>query len=312
MTVCIISHPDCHLHTMPDVAGDIHPECAERLDAISNQLVSSGLDYVLMHRDAPEVTAEQLLRVHCAEYLESLNNDLPVEGLKEVGDDAFLSPGTLKAARRAAGAAVLGVDIVMQGLTNTVFANVRPPGHHAERKRAMGFCFYNNVAVGAAHALSEYGLERVAIVDFDVHHGNGTQDIFTDDSRILFCSSFQHPLFPNTVVETDNKNIVNVPLPAVTKGPDFQKAISEHWLPALEQFNPQLIMISAGFDAHLLDDMSQVSLTEVDYQWVTEQLRAHMDNHVACRGLVSTLEGGYELGSLARSVVAHVKALGKL
>lgn len=311
MTVCIISHPECHGHVMPDVAGDVHPECAERLDAISNQLVSSGLDYVLMHRDAPEVTREQLERVHCSEYLNALKQCLPDEGLKEVGEDAFLSPLTLKAARRAAGAGVLGVDMVLQGLTKAVFANVRPPGHHAERKRAMGFCFYNNIAVAAAHALSEHGLQRVAVVDFDVHHGNGTQDIFVDDPRVLFCSSFQDRLFPSSEV-TGNDHIVTVPLAPVAKGQDFRQAISENWMPALEQFKPELILISAGFDAHMLDDMSQVCLSEQDYQWVTEQLRSYMDDNDDCLGLVSALEGGYELGALARSATAHIKALGKL
>ena len=312
MTVCIISHSDCHLHQMPEVAGDRHPECAERLGAISNQLVSSGLDYVLMHRDAPEATREQLQRVHTMEYLNALEARQPQEGLVEVGEDAYLSPDTLLAARRAAGSAVLGVDMVMHGLAPAVFANVRPPGHHAERGRAMGFCFYNNVAVGAAHALVEHGLERVAIVDFDVHHGNGTEEIFQEESRVLFCSSYQDRLFPNTAVCSERENFISVPLPAVAKGPDFQKAISEYWLPALEKFQPQLIMISAGFDAHMLDDMSQVSLSEVDYQWVTAQLRAYLDAHEHCRGIVSTLEGGYELGALARSAVAHIKALGRL
>lgn len=312
MTVCIISHPDCLLHEMPVVAGDPHPESAVRLDAISNQLVSSGLDYVLMHRDAPEVTREQLERVHDSAYLDALLSKAPEDGLVEVGEDAFLSPCTLKAASRAAGSAVLGVDVIMQGLTKAVFANVRPPGHHAERKRAMGFCFYNNVAVGAAHALAEYNLDRVAVVDFDVHHGNGTEDIFAEESRVLFCSSFQDKLFPQTEICSSRENFIAVPLPAVTKGADFQKAISDHWLPALAKFKPQMIFVSAGFDAHLLDDMSQVSLTEVDYQWVTEQLRGFMDEREECLGIVSVLEGGYDCGALARSVVAHIKALGRL
>lgn len=312
MTVCIISHPECLLHEMPVVAGDAHPESPERIDAISNQLVSSGLDYVLMHRDAPLVTQEQLERVHDRDYLEALVEKLPQDGLLEIGEDAFLSPNTLKAASRAAGAVVMGVDIVMQGLTKAVFANVRPPGHHAERKRAMGFCIYNNVAVGAAHALAEYNLERVAVVDFDVHHGNGTEDIFSHEPRVLFCSTFQEKLFPQSDIISTRKNFVATPLPAVAKGADFQKAVAQHWLPALEAFKPELILISAGFDAHLLDDMSQVSLTEVDYQWVTSQLRGYMDSHQECRGIVSVLEGGYDCGALARSAVAHIKALGCL
>jgi acetoin utilization deacetylase AcuC-like enzyme len=312
MTVCIISHPDCHLHTMPNVAGDEHPENSARIDAISNQLVSSGLDYVLMHREGPEVTREQLERVHDSDYLDALVAKVPLDGFVEIGEDAFLSPCTLKAASRAAGSVVLGVDIVMQRLTKAVFANVRPPGHHAEHKRAMGFCFFNNIAVGAAYALAEYDLQRVAIVDFDVHHGNGTENVFADDARVLFCSSFQDRLFPQTEIKSNRANFVATPLSAVTKGAQFRQAITDQWLPALEVFNPQLIFISAGFDAHLLDDMSQVSLTEVDYQWVTEQLRSYMDSKDDCLGIVSGLEGGYDSGALARSAVAHIKALGKL
>tara|TARA_B100000809_G_C15123854_1_gene525382 strand:+ start:2038 stop:2976 length:939 start_codon:yes stop_codon:yes gene_type:complete len=312
MTVCIISHPDCHLHVMPEIAGDEHPENSARIDAISNQLVSSGLDYVLMYRDGPKVTREQLERVHDSDYLDALAAKAPLDGFVEIGEDAFLSPQTLIAASRAAGSVVLGVDIVMQRLTKAVFANVRPPGHHAERKRAMGFCFYNNIAVGAAYALAEYALQRVAIVDFDVHHGNGTEDVFIDDPRVLFCSSFQDRLFPQTEITSHRTNFVATPLPAVTKGAQFRQAIADQWLPALADFNPQLIFISAGFDAHLLDDMSQVSLTEVDYQWVSEQLRSYMDSSDDCLGIVSALEGGYESGALARSAVAHIKALGKL
>ena len=297
---------------MPEVAGDVHPENPARIDAISNQLVSSGLDYVLMHREGPEVTREQLERVHDSDYLDALAAKVPLDGRIEIGEDAYLSPCTLKAASRAAGSVVLGVDIVMQRLTKAVFANVRPPGHHAERKRAMGFCFYNNIAVGAAYALAKYDLQRVAIVDFDVHHGNGTEDIFADDPRVLFCSSFQDKLFPQTEINSHRANFVATPLLATTKGTQFRQAITDQWLPALETFNPELIFISAGFDAHLLDDMSQVSLTEVDYQWVSELLRRYMDNSDDCLGIVSALEGGYDSGALARSAVAHIKALGKL
>ena len=291
---------------------DGHPECPARLEAIHNQLLSSGLDFVLGERDALEVTDAQLARVHDPQYLHWLNTHLPTEGIVSLGDDIFLSAQSLVAARYAAGSGAQGVDLVMQGTTKVVFCNVRPPGHHAERARAMGFCLYNNIAVAAYHALDAYGLKRVAIVDFDVHHGNGTQDIFLDEPRVLFCSSFQHPFYPDTDIDVKRPNIVNVPLPATTKGPEFQQAISEHWLPALEDFAPELILVSAGFDAHLLDDMSSVSLTEQDYQWVSEQLRAYVDEHEQCRGIVSMLEGGYDLPALGRSVVAHVKAMAKL
>ncbi|WP_339617617.1 histone deacetylase family protein [uncultured Gilvimarinus sp.] len=308
MTAIIISHPACLEHSMPDG----HPESPERLEAIHNQLLSSGLEFVLTERDAIEVTDTQLARAHDQQYLHWLNTHLPSEGIVSLGDDIFLSPQSLVAARYAAGSGVQGVDLVMQGTTKVVFCNVRPPGHHAERARAMGFCLYNNIAVAAYHALDAYGLKRVAIVDFDVHHGNGTQDIFLNETRVLFCSSFQYPFYPDTNIDVKRSHIVNVPLPATTKGPDFQQAISEHWLPALEDCAPELILVSAGFDAHLLDDMSSVSLTEQDYQWVSEQLRAYVDEHEQCRGIVSMLEGGYDLPALGRSVVAHVKAMAKL
>ncbi|WP_339898856.1 histone deacetylase family protein [uncultured Gilvimarinus sp.] len=308
MTAIIISHPVCLEHLMPDG----HPECPARLEAIHNQLLSSGLDFVLGERDALEVTDAQLARVHDPQYLHWLNTHLPTEGIVSLGDDIFLSAQSLVAARYAAGSGAQGVDLVMQGTTKVVFCNVRPPGHHAERARAMGFCLYNNIAVAAYHALDAYGLKRVAIVDFDVHHGNGTQDIFLDEPRVLFCSSFQYPFYPDTDIDIKRPNIVNVPLPATTKGPEFQQAINDRWLPALEDFAPELILVSSGFDAHLLDDMSSISLTERDYQWVSEQLRAYVDEHEQCRGIVSMLEGGYDLPALGRSVVAHVKAMAKL
>jgi len=291
---------------------DQHPECPERLEAIHNQLLSSGLEFVLTERDAVAATDAQLARAHEPQHLQWLESQLPEAGIVSLGDDIFLSPNSLIAARYAAGSGAQGVDLVMQGTTKVVFCNVRPPGHHAERARAMGFCLYNNIAVAAYHALDAYGLKRVAIVDFDVHHGNGTQDIFLDEPRVLFCSSFQHPFYPNTDIAVERPHLVNVPLPATTRGAEFQQAISDHWLPALEQFAPELILISAGFDAHLLDDMSSISLTEQDYQWVSEQLRAYVDQHEPCRGIVSMLEGGYNLPALGRSVVAHVKALAKL
>lgn len=308
MTAIIISHPACLEHLVPEG----HPECPERLEAIHNQLLSSGLDFVLTEREAITATPEQLARAHDPQYLHWLTSQLPTEGTVNLGEDIILSPHSVVAAQYAAGSGVQGVDLIMQGTTKVVFCNVRPPGHHAERARGMGFCLYNNIAVAAYHALDAHGLKRVAIVDFDVHHGNGTQDIFLDEPRVLFCSSFQHPFYPNTNTQPQRSHIVNVPLDATTKGAEFQHAISQHWLPALEAFAPQIILVSAGFDAHLLDDMSSVSLTEQDYQWVSEQLRAYLDTHEQCQGIVSMLEGGYDLPALGRSVVAHVKALAKL
>ncbi|WP_341938034.1 histone deacetylase family protein [Marinimicrobium sp. C2-29] len=317
MLATIISHPSCLGHRMPDG----HPECPERLEAIDNRLLASGLDGLLMHKEAPAVTRTQLLRVHDEAYLESLEAAAPAEGEGVVAfdTDVYLSPGTLEAARHAAGAAAYGVDLVMAGETDAVFCNVRPPGHHAEPDRAMGFCLYNNVAIAATHALSHHGLQRVAIADFDVHHGNGTQAMFLREPRVLFCSSFQHPFYPGTPINVSADHIVNVPLPATCKSEDFQAAITEQWLPALEAFKPQLLLISAGFDAHEEDDMSSIRLTDRDYQWVSEQLRTLVDNSRQdpdpdnhCRGIVSTLEGGYDLSALGRSAVAHIKALAKL
>jgi acetoin utilization deacetylase AcuC-like enzyme len=314
MIATLISHPDCHNHYMP--AG--HPECPERIDAIANQLLANGIDALLYQREAPAVTDEQLLRVHTAEHLQNIAQASPSSGSHFYTDDVYLSPGTYSAARHAAGAAILGVDMVMRGETDAVFCNVRPPGHHAERMRAMGFCIFNNVAVAAAHALATYGLERVAIVDFDVHHGNGTQDIFFNEPRVLFCSSFQYPFYPNTNIDDVPAHIINTPLPATCRSEGFRAAVSESWFPALENFKPQLILVSAGFDAYIDDDMSSISLVEQDYFWITQQLRKLMDDskklapEQQCKGIVSTLEGGYDLLGLGRCAVAHIKALAKL
>ena len=299
-----ISHDDCLRHD----TGPVHPEAPERLEAISNQLIMSGLDYVLMRYDAPEATRDQIERIHDPAYVDRIFASAPETGSVEIDGDTVMSPGTLDAALRAAGAGVMGVDLVMSGKANPVFCAVRPPGHHAERAQAMGFCLFNNVAIAAAHALEVHGLSRVAIVDFDVHHGNGTEDAFADEPRVLFCSSFQHPFYPFSGHEADTPNLVDVPLPAGTAGPAFRSAVSEHWFPTLEAFRPELLLISAGFDAHILDDMSSLALTEADYGWLTGELAAIAKRHAEGR-IVSILEGGYDPGALARSVVAHIKAL---
>ncbi|MEJ2432711.1 MAG: histone deacetylase family protein [Pseudolabrys sp.] len=288
--------------------GTGHPERAARLTAINDQLIASGLEFVLRQHEAPRASDEQLLRVHSAEYLARLRAAAPSEGMVRFDEDAVMNPYTLRAALRAAGAVVLGVDLVMAGRAQAVFCNVRPPGHHAERARAMGFCFFNNVAVGAAHALAIHGLKRVAIADFDIHHGNGTQAIFQNEPRVLFCSSFQHPFYPFSGTEPAPEHIVNVPLQAGTDGAAFRAAISEHWLPALERFRPELILISAGFDGHHEDDMADGHLHASDYAWVTDALRGVAERHAGGR-VVSTLEGGYALHALARSVAAHLNAL---
>ncbi len=314
MLTTLISHPSCHEHQMPDG----HPECPGRVDAIANQLLASGIDALLFQREAPAVTDEQLLRVHTAEHIQRVTRAVPQSGITFFAEDVYLSPQTVIAARHAAGAGILGVDMVMRKETDAVFCNVRPPGHHAEHARAMGFCIFNNIAVAAKHALEVYGLQRIAIVDFDVHHGNGTQDIFLDDARVLFCSSFQYPFYPNTEIDDVPAHIINTPLPATCRSQGFRDAISAQWLPALEKFKPQFIFISAGFDAYIDDDMSSISLVEQDYAWITQKVRRLMDNsksfaeHDQCKGIVSMLEGGYDLLGLGRCALVHIKALGKL
>jgi acetoin utilization deacetylase AcuC-like enzyme len=314
MIATLITHPACHLHHMPEG----HPECPERLDAINNQLLASGIDSLIYHRDAPAATDEQLLRVHTKDYLQHLTQAIPTAGIVRFADDIYLSPGTLAAARHAAGAGILGVDMVMSGETDAVFCNVRPAGHHAGPTQPMGFCIFNNVAVAAAHALAVHGLERIAIVDFDVHHGNGTQDIFLHEPRVLFCSSFQHPFYPLTAIDNVPDHIINIPLSATCRSDGFRAALTEHCLPALRRFQPQLLLISAGFDGHIDDDMSSIRLVEQDYVWITQQLRALVDDSKQyepsrqCRGMVSMLEGGYDLPALGRCAMMHIKAMAKL
>lgn len=306
MKTFFISHPDCALHRAPSS----HPECPERLAAIDDQLIASGVEPWLRHREAPLVTREQLLRVHDAEYIDALEAGVPETGrwVTLDGGDTYVGEHSLKAAQRAAGAVVLGVDLVLENSTHTAFCAVRPPGHHAGRDYGMGFCLFNNVAVGAAHALEVHGLSRVAIVDFDVHHGNGTEDIVRDDGRVLFCSSFQHPFYPNSGADTRSENVLNLPLPRDTDGAALRSAVEQRWLPALEAFRPELILVSAGFDGHLEDDMANFRLVEADYEWLTRQLHDLAGRH--CEGrLVSTLEGGYNLSALGRSVAIHLKVL---
>lgn len=290
--------------------GAHHPEQPERLHAIQDRLIASGMEMLMTHYDAPEATIEHLQRVHDADYVQSVFDAVPTADnvLSWIDGDTAMCSGTLRAALRAAGSALLGVDLVMSDKHHAAFCCVRPPGHHAERKRAMGFCFFNNVAVGAAHAVAEHGIERIAIIDFDVHHGNGTEDIFTGDERILFCSSFQHPFYPGTGADTDAPNIANLPLPRLTGGPEFKAAVEEHWLPRIDAFAPQLIMISAGFDGHMEDDMAQFNLREPDYGWITRKLHELAAKHSNER-IVSCLEGGYDLSSLGRSVNTHIDEL---
>ena len=304
MTVALITHPECLLHDM----GVLHPESPARLRAISAQLIASGVDAVLHHYQAPAATRVQLERVHAAEYVDSIFHSAPQRGLIALDPDTLMNPHTLPAALHAAGAAVHAVDVVMRGEAAAAFCIVRPPGHHATRSRAMGFCFFNNVAVGAAHALAAHGIERVAILDFDVHHSNGTEDIFGSDPRVLLCSSFQHPFYPYSGTAPAQPNIVNNPMAAGSGGTEFRRIVETRWLPALHAFKPQLVMFSAGFDAHRDDELGQLLFDDADYFWVTEQVKTIADQYAHGR-MVSTLEGGYDTDALGRCVVAHVQAL---
>ncbi|MGS5089780.1 histone deacetylase family protein [Hydrogenophaga sp. A37] len=304
MLSAYITHADCARHDM----GAHHPECPERLGAINDHLLVKGLlDYMVPY-DAPLATKEQLSRAHASLYVSEIFEASPAEGLHAVDPDTNMCPHTLTAALRAAGAAVQATDLVLAGEAPTAFCCVRPPGHHAERSAAMGFCFFNNVAVGMRHALNVHGLERVALIDFDVHHGNGSEDIFRGDERVLMCSIFEKGLYPFNGESAVGTNMVNVGLPSRSGSDAFREAVTNEWLPALDVFAPQLIYISAGFDAHREDDMGNLGLVEADYAWVTKELMKVADKH--CQGrVISCLEGGYVLSPLARSVAAHVRVL---
>lgn len=307
METMYITHPSCKLHEM----GSWHPESPQRLDAISDQLLSSGLMPYLAEKEAGAASREDILRVHSAYHLDRLREMSPEHGYTAIDSDTLMNPHTLDAAYHAAGAGITAVDAIMAGEASTVFCAVRPPGHHAEHSRAMGFCFFNNVAIAARYALSRYGLERIAIIDFDVHHGNGTEEAFAGDERVLMCSFFQHPFFPNSGFEHPASNMVNVPLEAYSTGVAVRQAVQEQWLPRLQAHAPQMLFISAGFDAHREDDMAQMGLVEADYAWITDRLVEVADRYAQGR-IVSTLEGGYNQSALARSVVAHMRSLSKL
>ena len=282
--------------------------CPERLGAINDMLLTKGLlDYMAPY-DAEPATVDQLERAHAALYVQELIAASPTEGYHHVDPDTSMNPHTLQAALRAAGAVVQATDLVLGGKAPSAFCNIRPPGHHAERDSAQGFCFFNNVAVGIRHALDVHGLQRVALIDFDVHHANGSEDILMGDERVLMCSIYEKGLFPDSGESHDGPNMVNVGLPARVGSDAFREAVLEQWLPALDAFAPQLIYISAGFDAHREDDMGNLALVEADYAWVTQQIMRLADRH--CRGrVISCLEGGYALSALARSTAAHVRSL---
>ncbi len=308
MSTAFFSHPDCRLHDM----GAGHPECPQRLAAIDDYLIASGLDIALDRREAPLASLRDLGFAHSSGHVDEVCDVL--ERLEASGEmhafdpDTSGGPGTLKAALRAAGAAVAATNAVLDGEVENAFCAVRPPGHHATRDAAMGFCFFNNVAVAARHALDVRGLQRVAIVDFDVHHGNGTEDIIAGDDRVLMASFFQHPLYPYSGAVPKGTNMINVPIPPYTRGAEIRELIEANWMPRLEEFRPEMIFISAGFDAHREDDLGQLGLVEADYEWITLRIMGVAERHAQGR-IVSCLEGGYHLGALARSVATHLRAL---
>lgn len=307
MLTAYITHPVFLRHT----AGDWHPDSPQRLQAIEDRLHAAHLFDFLAHCEAERATREQLLRVHDAALIDALEAASPQAGFHALDGDTRMNPHTLEAALYAAGGAAMAVDRIMRGEVANAFVACRPPGHHAGRRQAAGFCFFNNVAVAAAHALDAHGLERVAIVDFDVHHGNGTEDIFRNDPRVMMAGIFQHPFYPYCGTENPPAHMCNVPLPAGTRGDAFRQVFGDIVVPALRSHSPQMIFISAGFDAHYEDDMGSLGLLEADYIWATQQIKGVAES-CGHKRIVSILEGGYSLSSLARSVVAHIKTLADL
>lgn len=300
-----ITHPECRLHNV----GTMHPESPDRIVEILDQITGSGLDGLLdMREDVPRAAPEQLYRAHSPAYVDDLFEIAPEHGLLHLDPDTAMMPQTLRSALRAAGAGIHATELVLGGGAHNAFCAVRPPGHHAERLRAMGFCFFNNVAVAALHALDVCGLERVAIIDIDVHHGNGTENIFVADPRALMLGFFQHPLYPYCGTKVVAPNILNTAFPAGTRGDKVRELLTHVWLPALERHAPQMIFISAGFDAHYDDDMASMGLVDSDFAWIARELRQYADCNCGGR-LVSMLEGGYCLPALGRCVLAHVRAL---
>ncbi|ARM84749.1 MULTISPECIES: histone deacetylase family protein [Marinobacter] len=304
MTTGFFSHDDCMKHNM----GAEHPECPERLAAITSYLADTGLGQDLDWVRPDEATRDQLQTVHPERYLNQLDLMQPTRGRVYTDPDTAMMPDTLRAARLAAGASIEAVDMVLSSQLTNAFVCARPPGHHAERSKSMGFCFYNNIALAAMRALNFHQLERVAIIDFDVHQGNGTVDIVGGDERILMCSSFQHPFYPHSHVHRQAENIINTPIQAGTPADEYRKIVEAAWLKRLQDFRPQLVLVSAGFDGHRLDPMAELNLEVEDYRWLTEMITSVASDHANDR-IISTLEGGYHLRALAESVNAHLEVL---
>lgn len=302
MPVTVLSHPACNRHNV----GSDHPEDPGRLHAISDQILSSGLEFVIHQRDAKAAHVDQIALAHDRAYIQSVLNKSPSEGQVWLDDDTAIMSKSLEAATFAAGAGIMAVDLVMQSTDQQVFCAIRPPGHHAESAQAMGFCIFNNIAIAAKYALANFELQRVAIIDFDVHHGNGTEQIFKNDERVLFCSSFEHPFYPFTD-PVNTANCLKMPLASGSNGAIFREGFLTEWLPKLREFKPELIFVSAGFDAHQEDEMAHLKWHENDYTWIATELKQLAQE--CCRGrIVACLEGGYAHSALGRSVVAMLKA----
>ena len=293
--------------------GEWHPESPARLQAIEDQLIAERIDVLLERREAPSAELPAIMRNHSAAMIALVREHTPaIDGEHYPLDgDTLLCSHSYQAALRAAGAALAATDAVIAGSVTNAFCATRPPGHHARPTQSMGFCLFNNVAIAARHALESHELKRVAIIDFDVHHGNGTAESFRGDPRVLMASFYQHPFYPYTEAEPQTDTWINIPVPARSTGELVRKLISEHWLPALHAFKPEMIFISAGFDAHREDDIGGMGLVEDDYAWITREIMTVAREHSAGR-IVSCLEGGYNLSALGRSVVAHLKALAEL
>lgn len=307
MPVTIITHTDCLKHEM----GQGHPESPARLEAIMAALKHAPWIKEIDWQQAPRATQEQLARVHPVPYIDSIFQASPKEGYVRLDPDTVMNPHTLSAALYAAGAQIAAVDLAFSKSdkrTSKIFCLVRPPGHHAEPDTAMGFCFFNNIAVGVAHALAQYNCKRVAIIDFDVHHGNGTETMFTKDPRVCFWSSFQHPFYPGAALEGKPAHIHLRPLQAGTSGQEFRQRVDSELIPILENFQPECLFISAGFDAHRLDPLANLSLEASDYVYITKAV-CKIANQYASGRIISTLEGGYHLQALSESVTAHIEAM---
>lgn len=307
MKTALISHPDCLLH---DIGHGI-PEIPERMTVIEQAISSSDLMCQLQQYLAPLATRDQLLRVHDSEYIDYVFMSSPKTGIIPLDPDTWMNPYTLKAALHAAGAAILGVDLVMTDKNKAAFCNIRPPGHHAEKSTAMGFCIFNNVAVGVAHALEHYGIQRIAIIDFDAHHGNGLENIFFNNKKVLYCSSFEHPFYPFSGADTISDHIINIPLAAGSDGKDVRHKIKEYWYQRLLEFKPEMLFFSAGFDAFYRDVMSDLMFHIEDYAWMTRDIIKLTQGSTQNR-IVSLLEGGYALDGLGDCVIAHLREIVEL